>query len=766
MTPKSSRGWEHAAAAAALLGAALAVELGRAFELGTISLIFAIVLGVISGALGGICLALTWAVPSRGQPLSLPEGSRALWDQWLDGTQPPMASDDAPSLPLIEDAGDPFPQRAPVRPRVFSPHSEGSMPLDDEVGPFLVTDTPGAIHLVGAPGAGKTTALRHLASIVPPYLRVTFLDEPEPSAVAEALSRGWVVYTSNAPSNAAAPPTVPTNRLLLASWGKDEWIEYLLATDRRLCASVMERLERSKSETAVLDGIPELWRVVLDRMMADPSVSGPRSALRSEFANLLPNVETRRLIERDCFAAIARHHRDPISRDKCLRRHCSDEGLYWLIRHRPVQLLLAADHIAGGVKRKADGGALAIALPRDLVCEAAGRLAYDEESVMRLRSLVASEDRRNHPMAASLLHAAWHPSDLEAFGRLQSLLSKGDAADFDEKLMLLLGRWKPDSPAPRLAGAYLDGASWPDIDLAGSHMQGVDLNGSNLSRGCLDGAAMERAQLADSVLSGCSMQGTRFDGADLNRAHLGQVRAGRATFSSAQLVAANLCRADLNRTNFHGADLTKAQFADANLFCAHLRSAKLDGADFSRADLRRADLRSLGLAGANFTDARFEGADLSRCDLEGMWLRGPDFAAANLRHALLTGSRMPGANFRDADLRAAGLAEVDWEDADLRDADLRGAAFHLGSSRSGLVGSPIACEGSRTGFYTDDFNEQDFKSPEEIRKANLSGCGPTGRHKGIDGVDFYLVDLQRRAQLDPDQVLHFRRCGAILEARA
>ena len=43
----------------------------------------------------------------------------------------------------------------------------------------------------------------------------------------------------------------------------------------------------------------------------------------------------------------------------------------------------------------------------------------------------------------------------------------------------------------------------------------------------------------------------------------------------------------------------------------------------------------------------------------------------------------------------------------------------MGSSRSGLVESPIASLGTRTGFYTDDFNEQDFKSPEEIRKANL-----------------------------------------------
>ncbi len=86
----------------------------------------------------------------------------------------------------------------------------------------------------------------------------------------------------------------------------------------------------------------------------------------------------------------------------------------------------------------------------------------------------------------------------------------------------------------------------------------------------------------------------------------------------------------------------------------------------------------------------------------------------------------------------------------------------LGSTRSGKVGSPYASHGTRTGFYTDDYDEQGFKSPEEIRKANL--CGADLRGAIIDGVDFYLVDL-RRAKYDEKQAAHFRRCGAILVAR-
>ena len=86
----------------------------------------------------------------------------------------------------------------------------------------------------------------------------------------------------------------------------------------------------------------------------------------------------------------------------------------------------------------------------------------------------------------------------------------------------------------------------------------------------------------------------------------------------------------------------------------------------------------------------------------------------------------------------------------------------MGSSRSGLLFTPIASEGTRTGFYTDDADEQTFKAPEEIRKANL--CGADLRGARIDGVDFYLVDL-RGALYDREQELHFRRCRAILKGR-
>src|SRR5579871_6227511 len=65
-------------------------------------------------------------------------------------------------------------------------------------------------------------------------------------------------------------------------------------------------------------------------------------------------------------------------------------------------------------------------------------------------------------------------------------------------------------------------------------------------------------------------------------------------------------------------------------------------------------------------------------------------------------------------------------------------------------------------FFTVDCDEQDFKAPEEIRKANL--CGADLRGAKIDGVDFYLVDLRRDPR--PRTAEQLRLAGAILANRA
>ena len=108
----------------------------------------------------------------------------------------------------------------------------------------------------------------------------------------------------------------------------------------------------------------------------------------------------------------------------------------------------------------------------------------------------------------------------------------------------------------------------------------------------------------------------------------------------------------------------------------------------------------------------------------------------------------------------ARMAEIDWEECDLRRANLQECDFHYGSTRCGLVDSPYPSHGTRTGFYTDDYNDRHYRKAEEIRKANLRGCDLRGAK--IDGTDFYLVDL-RDAKLDPSQRKQLAAGGAILD---
>jgi uncharacterized protein YjbI with pentapeptide repeats len=187
----------------------------------------------------------------------------------------------------------------------------------------------------------------------------------------------------------------------------------------------------------------------------------------------------------------------------------------------------------------------------------------------------------------------------------------------------------------------------------------------------------------------------------------------------------------------------------------------VSGTDFSGANLQSAIFSELRLVEAIFRGASLRDAKLNGCDLEGMDLMGVDLQGALLEGALLSGARLACVDLTDANLQGAKLGDVNLEGACLRGADLTGATFHMGSARSGLLFTPIASEGTRTGFYTDDGDEQHFKAPEEIRKANL--CGADLRGALIDDVDFYLVDL-RGALYDDHQVPHLRRCRAILDS--
>jgi uncharacterized protein YjbI with pentapeptide repeats len=648
-------------------------------------------------------------------------GRTDLWDPWLDEGEPGQRGQGPGADEIV-------PARALVRPRVLSSEG-GSFCLEDEIYPFAKSGDRGAIRIDGPTGWGKSTALRHLLATLPPELGVRVLDGPDQATLAEHAGSALVVYASDATAYSKHLAT-----FLLAPWGEDELIEYLLAASSKRCGSVMARL-KAADDRFLAEGNPELWVVVLNRMIDDDSIASVRQALRCE-CNLAARLRDEKLRERVgdyCLWKLDVPVTSPPEAAEQAGWRSGHPHLHRLIRHRAVQLLIAADRLAADLANAdVPCSFLGRLLRRDLVVET-GLLIRDRPEITdRLASMVAAVTPWTHAMGASLLHAAkigWRPAP---------------------------GR------APRLSYAYLEGVDWPGIVLSMAEMIRVEMDDACLWKANLDWARLDNARLRRAKLNAASLEGVSAIEADLRHADLSNSRADGAQLHKSNLVNARLESASLRKTWLTHANLTSARLARADLSGANLEGATIDGADFSGANLESANLSALTLSKANFNGASFAAAKLCACNLEGMELPGANFAGAKLNDALLTSSIMPRAYFRKADLRDSGLAEVSWQGACLAEADLRGVSFHMGSSRSGLVNSPIASEGSRTGFYTDDFDEQDFKSPEEIRKADLRGVDLRGAN--ITGVDFYLVDL-RGATLDPDQALHVRRCGAILQDR-
>lgn len=608
-----------------------------------------------------------------------------------------------------------------MRPRVVSPWTGESLLLEDVIETHLAAGTHSLIEVIGGRCAGKSSALAHLASLdIAQQLHL--LDEPAAADLRAAPTDQLVVVATRKP--------LDLTRLSyrLALWSKDELIEYTFTQHRNECASVMARLADAYG---LLEGIPVLSCAVCDCLAADETLLDLRLAIRRALADEVGEADTASVQSYATALLLRKQHLAEAGLQDLVRRKVSPRILC-VLGARSTKLSLAADQIVSRIKNDSEQPFPSTTIPRDLIAEVARGVVDDFLAQQKLNACIDDEATPFVPMVASVLFAidsAWRTSDHQ----IQTL-----------------------------SGGYFPGAKWQEavldnVDLRGADLSRSDLRHASLRAARLSDAVLTRSRLTNANLAGAVASSTNFSGADLDLADLSGGRFRQADFSRASLEDSTAVEA-----HFTGANFTDASLRMANLEGSLFRGAILEGTDFEGANLCLADLQGADLQMARFCGADLSGADLRNCNLEFLQVIDAIFSEADLSDAYLTGSIMPRASFRHARLNRAGLAHVEWEDADLRDADFRECSFHLGSSRSGLVGSPYPCHGSRTGFYTDDYDAQPYKAPEEIRKANL--CGADLRGAMIEGADFYLVDL-RGAKYETDQAAYFRQCDAILGSR-
>ena len=549
------------------------------------------------------------------------------------------------------------PRRAPVRPRVLSALSGESLLLEEIIADLVQSQSMAAIQISGPAGSGKTTALEHLAEVLA-GANIQFLDNPDKAQLLAPSKHAWIVYAVPFPYK----DFPATAAFTLAPWSMDEVLEYLLTVHRDRCASIMTRL-RSDPDVDLLEGNAELWRITLEQLAAKESIPNVHDALQNYLTEFIPSMESRLVFGQLCVVKLL----GGTFGQKDLARIKEQDGMVILgqvFRHRSLQLLLAVNQMMVDIQKNAPCKCFAYRFPRDLLKQAV-LAARDLPLVLdNLKTWFKTWPER-HAMAASILLGA---------APVGSVGSPNPAAS---------RTW----PGPTWAASLGRISTCPGVTLSEA-----DLNHANLERASLEGALAEEANFRHANLQRASLNKIMATKADLAYAKLHGVKAQSAFFDQANLEFADLQKADLSKAAFTGANLTGARFAAADLRQARLVGAQMENADFSGANLEGADLEEVVLREGCFLQARFANAKLHGCDLEGMELPTADFKGANLQNALLTDSVMPDAIFDGACLIGAGLAEINWERASLRNADLHGVSFHLGSSRNGLVGSPIACE--------------------------------------------------------------------------
>ena len=351
------------------------------------------------------------------------------------------------------------PELAAVRPRFVHPDTSDALLVEDEIRARLEIGRPGLIALVGPPGAGKSTAIAHLAHVFAASAELLLADHPpavELQQLIKAADRRLVVL--------ASPETAPPDwgeQWRISPWTNDECIEYLLRRHPDRCRSTMCRLEAAV-DRKLPRGCAELWAPILDCLAADDQLTSLQTALRQAVHLQIRSARARNAAREYCFLAICTPDQldDDLARLQSFPREVAGVGV---LRHDETQLLLAAEHLAAYLFVAPVPHLLDERMPESVVLATAALVRDNTQVLTRLRKLARGRQPAPQAMAASLLHATGH--------------------DFRPR------RWS----APMLSGAYLARVKWPDVQLKSVDWSSADLSHADLRRAQIKGAFAFRA---------------------------------------------------------------------------------------------------------------------------------------------------------------------------------------------------------------------------------------------------------------------------------
>ena len=606
--------------------------------------------------------------------------------------------------------------RSLVEPRAFAPITNEPLPLVD----LVLKEQDSQHRTIRLVGQGIETAIS--------YLQNAFLDYPNICIVGRSETvdspKKWDVVVFASSGEKCRPHA--DLELKLKSWGTDEVIEYLMAKSTARCKSVMQRLEVS-DDLWVGGGSPRVLSIVLDQMIESDEIISVEDAILRYYDLIDFNSKTRRDVTDLCLdnlfsdakASLALYDSNIVSDD-----------IVSFLGNQTVRYVIAADKIIKTLEKRIAPDVMFAAWPQPFIRMIAGKIRDDVKTNSYLNKLANKKGGKFSSNAVSLLvfnDRNWRPSIDERHAFSKASLAK---------------------------------VNWTGQNLRLASLSLADLSHAMLSKCDLGHATLSGGDFSSTCFTGANLAQTLATYANFRNASMRAISALNCKFAHSDLTDANMECSDLSKANFSESILVNANLSNCNLQRAKFLNANLENVDFTDSTMVEVKLRNADLRTAILTGADFSGSAMKRCDLRTQILDSIKLEGVSLAGALLTGTVLRNCKLRRATLAHAKMADIDWEDCDLRDANFFNCHFLMGSTRAGTVDSPFPSHGTRTGYYTDDYDDHYFKSPEEIRKANLCRCNLLGAK--VFEADFYLVDL-RGAIYDEEQRLHFDKCGAILK---